>query len=56
MGACQGRICGNPLTRIVAEVTQSTPQDAGALRIRPPLKPTLISDYLEPAPKDEPMS
>jgi NADPH-dependent 2,4-dienoyl-CoA reductase/sulfur reductase-like enzyme len=56
MGACQGRICGNPLTRIVAEVTRSTPQDAGALRIRPPLKPTLISDYLEPAPKDEPMS
>ena len=54
MGACQGRICSNTLTRIVAEVTQSTPQDAGALRIRPPLKPTLISDYLEVSAKDEP--
>jgi NADPH-dependent 2,4-dienoyl-CoA reductase/sulfur reductase-like enzyme len=56
MGACQGRICGNALTRIVAEATQSAPQDAGALRIRPPLKPTLISDYLEVSPKDEPTS
>jgi NADPH-dependent 2,4-dienoyl-CoA reductase/sulfur reductase-like enzyme len=47
MGACQGRMCGNALTRIVAEATRSTPQDSAALRIRPPLKPTLISDYLE---------
>ena len=46
MGACQGRMCGNVLTRIVAEATQTPPLDAGALRIRPPLKPTLISDYL----------
>lgn len=53
MGACQGRMCGNALTRIVAEATQSSPQDSGALRIRPPLKPTLISDYLEDPPTEE---
>ena len=43
MGACQGRMCGNPLSRIVAAETKAPPQ---ALRIRAPLKPTLISDYL----------
>lgn len=53
MGACQGRMCGNALTRIVAEATGSAPQDAGALRIRPPLKPTLISDYLDILPSEE---
>lgn len=46
MGACQGRICGNPLTRIIAAATGLPAADAGALRVRPPLKPTLISDYL----------
>jgi len=54
MGACQGRMCGNALTRIVAAATGSTPDDTGALRIRPPLKPTLISDYLDSVPPREP--
>lgn len=56
MGACQGRMCGNALTRIVAAATRSAPQDAGALRIRPPLKPTLISDYLDLSPTHDPLS
>lgn len=46
MGPCQGRMCGNPLTRIIAARTRADPAEIGALRIRPPLKPTLISDYL----------
>jgi bacterioferritin-associated ferredoxin len=46
MGPCQGRMCGNALTRIVAAETGKSPQEAGALRIRPPLKPTLIADFL----------
>jgi len=49
MGACQGRHCGNALTRIVADRLDVSPTAAGALRIRPPLKPTLISDYLDGA-------
>lgn len=56
MGACQGRMCGNALTRIVADATQTPPEDAGALRVRPPLKPTLISDYLEAPSTKEPVS
>lgn len=47
MGPCQGRICANPLTRLVAQETGSTPDATGALRIRAPLKPVLLRDYLE---------
>lgn len=46
MGACQGRQCSTPLTRIVAHATGKPFDAIGALRIRPPLKPTLIADYL----------
>ncbi len=46
MGACQGRGCANALTRIVADRLGVAPDVAGALRVRPPLVPTLIGDYL----------
>jgi bacterioferritin-associated ferredoxin len=46
MGACQGRQCSTQLTRIVAQETGRPAGAIGALRIRPPLKPTLIADYL----------
>ncbi|MFT4726255.1 MAG: NADPH-dependent 2,4-dienoyl-CoA reductase/sulfur reductase-like enzyme [Granulosicoccus sp.] len=46
MGACQGRQCSTQLTRIVAQETGRPAGVVGALRIRPPLKPTLIADYL----------
>jgi thioredoxin reductase len=46
MGACQGRQCSTPLTRIIADATGRSAEKVGALRIRPPLKPTLIGDYL----------
>ncbi|MEO1104940.1 MAG: (2Fe-2S)-binding protein, partial [Pseudomonadota bacterium] len=45
MGPCQGRICGGSLTRLIAEETGRTPDEVGALRIRPPLKPVLMGDY-----------
>jgi len=47
MGPCQGRICANPLTRLVAQETGQMPDATGALRIRAPLKPVLLRDYLE---------
>jgi NADPH-dependent 2,4-dienoyl-CoA reductase/sulfur reductase-like enzyme len=50
MGPCQGRMCGNALTRLLASETGQAPGDVGALRVRPPLKPVLIDDYLETAP------
>lgn len=46
MGACQGRQCGNALTRILKTQLGHDENTIGALRIRPPLKPTLIADYL----------
>jgi len=46
MGACQGRQCGTQLTRILAQATGRPVNTIGALRIRPPLKPTLVADYL----------
>lgn len=46
MGPCQGRMCANPLTRLMAEAMKTPPQAVGALRIRPPLKPILVGDYL----------
>lgn len=48
MGPCQGRLCANPLTRLIAAETGRSPDDIGALRIRPPLKPVLLMDYLAP--------
>ncbi|MEM1430632.1 MAG: NAD(P)/FAD-dependent oxidoreductase [Pseudomonadota bacterium] len=53
MGPCQGRMCGNTLTRVIADITAEAPHAVGALRIRPPLKPVLIEDYLPPDPDTE---
>ncbi len=50
MGACQGRMCGPSLVRLIASITGTPPDEIGALRIRPPLKPILLGDYLEPEP------
>ena len=47
MGPCQGRMCGGLLTRLIAEETGRPPGEVGALRVRPPLKPVLLSDYAE---------
>jgi NADPH-dependent 2,4-dienoyl-CoA reductase/sulfur reductase-like enzyme len=47
MGPCQGRMCGNALTRMVSILNGRPPDAVGALRIRPPLKPVLVEDYLD---------
>ena len=39
MGACQGRVCGPILTRLLAHETGRPAAEIGALRVRPPLKP-----------------
>ena len=50
MGPCQGRMCGPSLVRLMESVTGTPPDEIGALRVRPPLKPVLLGDYLEPEP------
>ena len=45
MGPCQGRQCGQALTRLIAHETGRSAGEVGALRIRPPLKPVLAVDY-----------
>lgn len=47
MGPCQGRMCGPSLVRLLAAETGRPPAEVGALRIRPPLKPILLGDYLD---------
>ena len=43
MGPCQGRICGSVVTQIISERLNRSPDDVGAYRIRPPLKPLVLS-------------
>jgi NADPH-dependent 2,4-dienoyl-CoA reductase/sulfur reductase-like enzyme len=44
MGPCQGRQCGLTLTTLIAAERGVTPEMAGALRIRPPLKPLTLGE------------
>jgi thioredoxin reductase len=43
MGPCQGRLCGLSVTEIIAEHRRVAPQEVGAYRIRPPLKPITLA-------------
>ena len=43
MGACQGRMCQLPITEIMAEVRNTSPDEIGPLHIRPPVKPVMLS-------------
>ena len=43
MGPCQGRMCGIAVTQILAAELGRTPEEIGAYRIRPPLKPVPIA-------------
>lgn len=54
MGACQGRMCGPVLTRIVACETSRSESEVGALRIRPPLKPVPMAAIAGFEASDEP--
>jgi len=44
MGPCQGRICGLPVTEILAEANDMPQDDVGAYRIRAPLKPITLGE------------
>lgn len=44
MGPCQGRMCGNTVTEVLAEARGSTPGAVGYYRIRPPVKPVTIEE------------
>lgn len=39
MGACQGRMCGDSVTQLLAEVTGLAIEEVGQYRLRPPLVP-----------------
>ena len=45
MGACQGRMCGQLLSQVVARATGRPVAEVGALRIRPPLKPVPMAAF-----------
>ena len=44
MGPCQGRLCGTTVTSLVAAERGISAEEAGALRIRPPLKPVTLGE------------
>ena len=46
MGPCQGRICGNVVTQILASELGNSPAEVGAYHIRAPLKPVPISSIV----------
>ena len=43
MGPCQGRLCGIPVTQLLADELKRSPGEVGAYRIRAPLKPVPLS-------------
>ncbi|WP_157220429.1 FAD/NAD(P)-dependent oxidoreductase [Flavisphingomonas formosensis] len=47
MGPCQGRFCGLTVTETIARERQLEPADVGYYRIRPPIKPVLLGDFVE---------
>ncbi|WP_295805661.1 NAD(P)/FAD-dependent oxidoreductase [uncultured Nitratireductor sp.] len=58
MGPCQGRMCGLTVSTIIAERRSEDPGSIGYYRLRPPLKPLLLSELaqLEREPtRDEPL-
>ncbi len=44
MGPCQGRMCGPAVAEIIAAETHSSPDRAGLVNIRPPLKPVPLEE------------
>ncbi len=47
MGPCQGRMCGLTVTEILAAAHNKSPEDIGAYRIRPPLKPLTLAELAD---------
>lgn len=48
MGPCQGRFCGLTVTEIIAQARGVEPSDVGYYRIRPPIKPVMLADFVQP--------
>jgi NADPH-dependent 2,4-dienoyl-CoA reductase/sulfur reductase-like enzyme len=46
MGPCQGRFCGLTVTEIIAQARGVSPSDVGYYRIRSPIKPVMIGDFV----------
>lgn len=47
MGPCQGRFCGLTVTEIIAQARNVEPSEVGYYRIRPPIKPVMLGDFVE---------
>jgi len=47
MGPCQGRFCGLTVTEIIARARGVAPEDVGYYRIRPPIKPVMLGDFVQ---------
>jgi hypothetical protein len=47
MGLCQGRFCGLTVTEVIAQARGVEPCDVGYYRIRPPIKPVLLGDFVQ---------
>ncbi len=47
MGLCQGRFCGLTVTETIAQARGIDPGDVGYYRIRPPIKPVMLGDFLQ---------
>lgn len=46
MGPCQGRLCGLTVTETIAQSRNVNPSEVGYYRIRPPIKPITLGDFL----------
>lgn len=44
MGPCQGRICGQSVSEIIARARGAAMEEVGAFRIRPPIKPVTLGE------------
>ncbi|HUB46493.1 MAG TPA: FAD/NAD(P)-binding oxidoreductase [Acetobacteraceae bacterium] len=47
MGPCQGRFCGLTVTELIAQARGVQPCDVGYYRIRPPIKPVMLGDFVQ---------
>jgi len=47
MGPCQGRFCGLTVTELIAQARGVEPCDVGYYRIRPPIKPVMLGDFVQ---------
>jgi NADPH-dependent 2,4-dienoyl-CoA reductase/sulfur reductase-like enzyme len=47
MGPCQGRFCGLTVTEIIAAARGTAPGEVGYYRIRPPIKPVMLGDFVQ---------